>query len=157
MTDTDDSQTKSTKTKNRSLGTRLKENVTLMVSVVALVAYFVALFWLAVRADDAKAGVWERYVYLLTGVEAVVFAAVGWLFGKEVNRGKAELADDAVKSANDARKEAGRWKSKHRELASAVAAVTPSAPAALGIAPGDDAARALADLHQLALDELSAD
>lgn len=35
---------------------------------------------------------WDQLVYLLSGVEAVTFAAIGWLFGKEVNRGQAREA-----------------------------------------------------------------
>lgn len=43
---------------------------------------------------------------LLTGVESLVFAATGWLFGREVNRQRAEVAeadkDKATKKANEA-------------------------------------------------------
>jgi hypothetical protein len=36
---------------------------------------------------------WERYTYLLTGVETITFTAIGWLFGKEVHREQAQQAD----------------------------------------------------------------
>jgi hypothetical protein len=50
---------------------------------------------------------WQREVYLLSGVEAVVFAAVGWLFGKEVHREQAEKAEANAQAA-EAKTEAVR-------------------------------------------------
>ena len=36
---------------------------------------------------------WTRAVYLLSGIEAVAFAGAGFLFGREVNRQRAENAE----------------------------------------------------------------
>jgi hypothetical protein len=67
----------------------LKSNVALGVAVFILLATttLIAFLILHVSTDEET---WKRYTYLLTGVEAVVFAAVGWLFGKEVHREQAE-------------------------------------------------------------------
>jgi hypothetical protein len=43
--------------------------------------------------------VWTRKAYLLHGVEAIAFAAAGFLFGKEVHRQRAEKAEEAAKGA----------------------------------------------------------
>lgn len=45
---------------------------------------------------------WTRYTFLFGGIEAVAFAAVGYLFGKEVHRQQAEKAE---KRAQDAQTE----------------------------------------------------
>jgi hypothetical protein len=66
----------------------------LTVVLIGAFAAFVAFLLNHVAADATS---WERYLYLLTGVEAIVFAAVGWLFGREVNRARAESAEGQVK------------------------------------------------------------
>ena len=45
---------------------------------------------------------WARATYLLNGLEALAFAGAGFFFGREVNRQRAERAEDA-KNAADAR------------------------------------------------------
>ena len=55
------------------------------IAVLALAAFAVFVLYLLEHSDVAQTR-WERYVYLLTGIEAIVFAAVGWLFGREVGR-----------------------------------------------------------------------
>lgn len=74
---------------------------------------FLALsVWLFTAADDEGTTeiVWSRYAYIVGGLEAIVFAAVGWLFGREVNRGTAEAAkkqaDAATQDADAAKGEA---------------------------------------------------
>jgi hypothetical protein len=50
--------------------------------------------------------VWARYVYLLTGIETITFTAIGWLFGKEVHREQAEMAQQQASEAMEQTKEA---------------------------------------------------
>jgi hypothetical protein len=71
--------------------------------VVALLGAFallvVAMMWLA----DGEDLVWQRRLYVFGAVEAVVFTAVGWLFGREVNRTEARTArQDAAAAKEDA-------------------------------------------------------
>ena len=42
---------------------------------------------------DLQEGPWQRLVWVFSGFEAIVFAAVGWFFGREVNRERAEHAE----------------------------------------------------------------
>ena len=42
---------------------------------------------------------WGQYTYFLKGVEAIALAAVGFLFGKEVNSERAEAAEARAKDA----------------------------------------------------------
>jgi hypothetical protein len=76
-----------------------------IVAIVLILAYLVVLFILFRGADDEGASetVWGRYTFLLGGLEAIVFTAVGWLFGREVNRKQAEQAEQATKEAADAK------------------------------------------------------
>jgi hypothetical protein len=42
---------------------------------------------------------WGRFMYLYNGLEAIVFAAVGWLFGREVHRAQATAAETRAQQA----------------------------------------------------------
>src|SRR3954469_17211509 len=76
----------------------------LPIAVILLALYVVILGWLFFTADDKDASetIWGRYVFLLGGLEAIVFTAVGWLFGREVNRKQAEQAEEAQDEAKKA-------------------------------------------------------
>nr|WP_296774153.1 hypothetical protein [Rhodococcus sp. (in: high G+C Gram-positive bacteria)] len=70
----------------------------------ALVAVFLVLsVWLftAANNDGTTEIVWSRYAYIVGGIEAIVFAAVGWLFGREVNRGTAAVAKEHAEAAQE--------------------------------------------------------
>lgn len=68
-----------------------------LVGVVALVglAWLIHYLLHQVGAQDPE---WTRLVYLLTGVEAVAFAGAGFIFGKDVNRARAENAESLARS-----------------------------------------------------------
>jgi hypothetical protein len=70
-----------------------------IVTIVLIVA-FAALMVFLLGEVGVRQVSWERYVYLLSGVEAVVFAAVGWLFGKEVHREQAQQAEAKAEQAS---------------------------------------------------------
>ncbi len=79
------------------------------VAIAAAYVVFAALGW--ARAGEGDQGTaWERSLYVLKGVEAIAFTAIGWLFGREVNRGGAEAAkvraDAAQKDADQAKADA---------------------------------------------------
>jgi len=75
-----------------------KENVALIVAIIMVAAYIIIIVGLLIAvAFSTEATKWEHTVYLLTGFEAIVFAATGFLFGREVNRARAEKAEEQVK------------------------------------------------------------
>ncbi len=49
------------------------------------------------RSSDVT---WTRLVYVFGSVEALVFSATGWLFGSEVNRRRAEVAEGRASEAD---------------------------------------------------------
>ncbi len=68
--------------------------------VIAFAALVVIMFMNAVGDET----VWQRRVYLFGAVEAVVFTAVGWIFGREVHRSAVASAEqDAAAAKDDAR------------------------------------------------------
>lgn len=75
----------------------------LWITVAVLLAFgSVAVYMLSV-ATDADPDVWQRRVYVFSGVQAIAFTAVGWLFGREVNSGAKAEARQANAALADAR------------------------------------------------------
>jgi hypothetical protein len=75
----------------------------LWITVAVLLAFgSVAVYMLAV-ATDSDSDVWQRRVYVFSGVQAIAFTAVGWLFGREVNSGAKAEARQASAALADAR------------------------------------------------------
>jgi hypothetical protein len=81
-----------------------------MVAVGLLLAFAALDVVMMAMANTPDEIVWQRRVYIFGAVEAVVFTAVGWLFGREVSRSAAESAkqeaSDAKEDATAARTEA---------------------------------------------------
>jgi Kef-type K+ transport system membrane component KefB len=69
-----------------------------VVTAVVLAGFAAFIVYLLV---DISAGetAWSRRTYLFAAVEAIAFAAVGWLFGKEVHRERAETAEKKASSS----------------------------------------------------------
>ncbi len=70
-----------------------------LVTIISLVGFFIALIYLYRHTSSASSESWTRDTYLLTGLEAITFAAVGSLFGKEVHRQEAQQAQQDAKDA----------------------------------------------------------
>jgi hypothetical protein len=89
--------------------------------ILIIFGFFVYYMLGLTKAEETE---WTRAVYLFSGVEAIAFAAAGFLFGKEVHRAQAEKAekraDQAEKNAADAEKDAANGK----VLATAIKAKT---------------------------------
>jgi len=66
--------------------------------VAVLVAYALFTWWL-IRSSSASSEDWARLTYLYQGVEAVVFAAAGAIFGTAVLRGQVSDAKDGEREA----------------------------------------------------------
>jgi hypothetical protein len=126
-------------------------------AVVVLIGFALVMVWLFMEAVDASDPEWTRYVYLLSGIEAVVFAAVGWLFGREVNRQRAESAEERADTADQQRTSAlataAREEQKGRSLAHAIhTKAQRAAPRDASAQPPGDVSRATpGDISDLAV------
>jgi hypothetical protein len=78
-------------------GDKLKDVIAVAVACLALTGFGVFILALLFMLDLPEVR-WARATFLLNGVEAVAFAAAGYLFGREVNRGRAENAEELAKS-----------------------------------------------------------
>jgi preprotein translocase subunit SecF len=124
--------------------------VALAVACVAL-AGFGALIVYMFSKLGLQEPAWSRAVYLLNGVEAVAFAAAGFLFGREVNRGRAENAEIRANQAENTAKE------KEQEAKNLAAAVVENATDTgdMGVQMQAGSAQLSPRVTRLALDVLS--
>jgi hypothetical protein len=84
--------------KNSSPSTDGRATLAAVVTIVSLLALLLAVLYLA-SATGASDLAWTRLVYALTPIETIAFAAVGWLFGREVHRQQAQKAEARAEQA----------------------------------------------------------
>ena len=77
-----------------------------LVAVIAIVGFGLTVWYLLTTAHSSTESTWQRLTYVFTGVQTVVFTAVGWVFGREVNRRQAETAQQRADEATEAEKDA---------------------------------------------------
>jgi hypothetical protein len=86
-------------------------------AAIVTAIFLVAAIYLITNADTKDSNEWERLVYVFGAFEAIAFAAIGWVFGTEVNR---QRADNAEERAGQAEQEKDTEKEKGRTLAGMV-------------------------------------
>lgn len=77
---------------------RAKQRLAAIVAVASFVAFGALALYLLIDVDVEEL-TWSRRVYIFAAVEAITFAGVGWLFGREVHRERAEVAEDRAANA----------------------------------------------------------
>jgi len=97
----------------------VKDKIAIIVAVIVTFIYGIALVAMWMKVGDIEPD-WGRRLVLLTGLEAIVFAAVGWLFGKEVNRHAVDAAAEANARLRDEARERGSVEGKGQALADAI-------------------------------------
>jgi len=80
-----------------------KKTLAPWIGLFAIVAFawFVRYLLQQISVDEQQ---WTRSVFIFGGVEAVAFSAIGYFFGKEVHRERAEKAEDRNSVALEAAK-----------------------------------------------------
>lgn len=103
---------------------RFRGIAAVVVAVVLLLGFAALMIYLVGKAGTAADGTWSRYVYLFGATEALVFTAVGWLFGREVNRQAVQSAearaDQAIMKTEEATAKAAEQEAKGHALRAAV-------------------------------------
>lgn len=77
---------------------RRLEKIPTLVAVLLIIAFLVMLTLLALMRSDSH---WDRLIFLFTGLEALVFAGAGALFGTAVQRGTVEAAQQSAATAQE--------------------------------------------------------
>lgn len=92
-----------------------KDTVALVVAILAILGFSLFLYHMLglTKVEETE---WTRAVYLLSGVEAIVYAAVGYLFGKDVNRERAENAEKRAEEGIEAQKRAVELEIKGKNI-----------------------------------------
>jgi hypothetical protein len=85
---------------------------------VGLLVGFAALVVAMLLMAGGEDSLWQRRVFVFGAVEALVFTAVGWLFGREVNRSALASAQE---DADTAKRETDSAQSRARQEASRAA------------------------------------
>ena len=99
-----------------------------VLGILALVAFGIFAYYLAKHIGDGQTQ-WDRLVYIFGGIEAVAFAAVGYFFGKEVNRARAETAEENAKDAGkNAKQDQAKKSEAETKLSSLVKYIETQAP-----------------------------
>lgn len=87
-------------------GTKVLTPLASGVAVALLVVYLISLAWVASERADPQ---WDRILIVLSGLEAIVFAGAGALFGTTIERkSSAAVAKDADKAKTEAETERAR-------------------------------------------------
>lgn len=81
-------------------------------AIIILVAYIIFIAFMLYESGKEDL-IWTRMLYLFSGLEAIVFAALGYVFGKDIHRIRAEKAEE---NADQAKKETDKAK-KETEIA----------------------------------------
>ena len=76
---------------------RLEKTPTVM-AILLIIAFLVMLTILALMRSDTH---WDRLIYLFTGLEALVFAGTGALFGTAVQQGTVDAAQQHAATAQE--------------------------------------------------------
>ena len=108
-----------------------------LVVAALLLVVFVAIGVLMIATADTSDSIWKNRITIFSAFQSLVFGAVGWLFGREINRVPAELAradaqeakelaQDNADEAAEARVRAATAETKGRALASAITSTAAS-------------------------------
>jgi len=122
-------------------GSRFKDAVASVLAIIIILSFIAMIYFLLQRLNLPEAE-WARAMFLFAGVEAIAFAAAGFFFGTQVQRGnvqeaKAEArAASAVAAAADEAAESERTNSTM--LAEGVLATAKSGGGGGGLLGGDD-------------------
>lgn len=103
-----------------------------IVGVIVLLLFgWFTIFMIQKRAEADPQ--WSHLVYVYGSVEAIAFAAAGFLFGREVNRQRAETAEQSAtqarQEATNARVDAAKQEKAGQALAALIAQKLAAAPA----------------------------
>lgn len=93
---------------NDSTNNHFLESPKFKLAIVILIFYLAFIAYLIFKIDINETH-WGRFLFLFSGIEAIVFAAVGYVFGRDVSR---KVEASVEKNTKDAKKEKEEAKKK---------------------------------------------
>lgn len=87
-----------------TLPEKLRAYVPWIFAGVILIGYGIFIYYL-IGKTNAEDEEWVKITYIFSSVEAIVFTAVGFIFGREVNKSRAEKAEKGEEKAKKEKKE----------------------------------------------------
>jgi hypothetical protein len=99
--------------RRKAMSDQLK-NIAFWIAVVALLAFGWLITYLLQKVGVEETH-WNRMVFLHKGVEAIALAAVGYLFGREVHRERADKAESRASTAKNDTRQAHGEKQRHEQ------------------------------------------
>jgi hypothetical protein len=108
-----------------ALVARLRGVAAIIVAVLVLIGFAGFGAYLVIHVNSSAQS-WTRYVYLFGAVQALLFTAFGWLFGREANRQAVKSAearaDNAATRAETANAAAADQKARGEALTAGIEA-----------------------------------
>lgn len=104
---------------SNAVAATLKDLVAPFVAIVILVGFIGSTIFMLLQSSLTDVQ-WSRDIYLFGGIEAIAFAAAGFLFGTQVQRQQVQAANDRAQQANSRAQDA----TEHAMSATANAAAT---------------------------------
>lgn len=98
----------------------LRDAIAPALGVLILAAFAVFIIFMLANLDLSETE-WARATYLFAGVEAVAFAAAGYFFGTQVQRGKVEEAKKEAEAAEQVKDAATATAKSERRAAKVLA------------------------------------
>lgn len=84
----------------------LKYLLPFVIAILMVVGYIYFVYFLMEQSKNAENDHWERMILIFKSIEAIVFAASGFLFGQQINRKRAEKAEEREQRAQTEKNDA---------------------------------------------------
>jgi hypothetical protein len=120
-----------------SASSSFKDVLAPIIGILILLAFAVFVGYLLVNLDISERE-WTRAIFLLAGVEAVAFAAAGYFFGSQVQRGRVEEAKQEAQAAGQVKDAAQETARAERRASKVLAEGVVQAEEAGGLLSGGD-------------------
>ena len=103
-----------------------------IIAILLLIAYGIFMVYL-LKVIETKEPTWSRMMMLFTSLEALAFTAAGYIFGREVHKKRAEIAESEKEKAQNEAEEAKADKQKERDKGLSLASMLVGNSGGLGI------------------------
>jgi len=125
--------------------------IALAMAALVLIAFAVVLGYMIHIASGADDKLWTRSTYLFGSIEAIAFAAAGFIFGKEVHRQQAANAERRADAADQKASAASQKAAEATKAASSIKSLVDTKAAAKALLTGANpqSSAGISDLQEI--------